>query len=131
MRIIRNLLLNVWSFFQVSWNFDPVKYWKKEESDYPEENTCDNEVFRSTILHHKKNKHIHASAADLLHYSIRIGNLDWCKFGHYKNEAGEIDFLCCRKVDTMLIASVKFQSAREISRHPAFMGICPTISHTC
>ena len=38
-----------------------------EESDYSEENTCDNEVFRSTILHHKKNKHIHASAADLLH----------------------------------------------------------------
>ena len=25
-----------------------------EESDYSEENTCENEVFRSTILHHRK-----------------------------------------------------------------------------
>ena len=33
-----------------------------EKSDYSEENTCDNEVFRSTIFHH-----IQASAAELLH----------------------------------------------------------------
>ena len=39
-----------------------------DESDYSEENTCDNEVFRSTILHHRKKiKRIHASAAHLLH----------------------------------------------------------------
>ena len=37
----------------------------------------------------KKTKHIHASAADLLH--IRIGNLDWWKCGHCKNETGEIE----------------------------------------
>ena len=30
----------------------------KEESDYPEENTCDDEVFRSTILHHRKKLNI-------------------------------------------------------------------------
>ena len=35
-----------------------------EESDYSEESTCKNEVFRSTI---EKTKHIHASAADLLY----------------------------------------------------------------
>ena len=35
-----------------------------EESDYSEENTCDNEVFCTTIFHPK---YIHASAADLLH----------------------------------------------------------------
>ena len=34
-----------------------------EKSDYSEESTCDNEDFRSTILH----LNIHASAADLLH----------------------------------------------------------------
>ena len=34
-----------------------------EDSDYSEENTCENEVFRTTI----ETKHIHASAADLLH----------------------------------------------------------------
>ena len=39
--------------------------------------------------HEKKNKHIYASAADLLY--IRTGNRDWCKCGHCKNEAREID----------------------------------------
>ena len=83
-----------------------------EECDYSEENTSDNEGFRSTILqpfqfepeqkrtccnenHEKDTKHIHVSAADLLH--IRIGNLDWRKCGHCKNEARKIDRLCCSK----------------------------------
>ena len=65
-----------------------------KESDNSEENTTENEDFHSTILqpfqfepeqkktcsngsHEKKTKHIHTSAANLLH--IRIGNLDWCK----------------------------------------------------
>ena len=42
--------------------------------------------------HEKETKHIHASAADLLH--IRIGSLDWCKYVHCKNEAKEIDCDC-------------------------------------
>ena len=63
----------------------------------------------------------------LLH--IRIGHLDWCKCGHCKNEAREIDCLCCRKVDAMLIAAAKIPEREEASRHPAFMGNCPTISH--
>ena len=65
-----------------------------EESDYSEENTSDDEDFRSTILqpfqfepeqkktcgnesHEKETtetKHIHASATNLLH--IKLGNLD-------------------------------------------------------
>ena len=53
----------------------------------------------------KKTKHIHASGANLLH--IRIVNLDWRKCGHRKNEAREIDCLCCREVNAMLIASAK------------------------
>ena len=36
-----------------------------KDSDFSEENTCENEVFRSTIQ--EKAKHIHASTADLLH----------------------------------------------------------------
>ena len=45
-----------------------IKFWSSErntkirniyivtyaESDYSEENTCDNELFRATILHHRK-----------------------------------------------------------------------------
>ena len=54
-----------------------------EKSDHSEENTCDNEVFLSTI---------HDSAVDLL---------------HCKNEAREIDCLCRREVDAMLIASAQ------------------------
>ena len=49
--------------------------------------------------------HESASAADLLH--IRIGNIDWSKCEHCKNEATEIGCLCCREVDIMLIASAK------------------------
>ena len=55
--------------------------------------------------HEEKTKHIHASAAHLLH--IRIGNLDWYKSVHCKNEAREIDSLCCREVNAMIIASAK------------------------
>ena len=58
--------------FQVSSNFDPVKEILKirchlyfnEEGDYSEESASENEVFCSTKT---KTKHIHASAADLLH----------------------------------------------------------------
>ena len=38
-----------------------------EESDYSEGNTCNNEVVRTTILHHRKELNIPASAAGLLH----------------------------------------------------------------
>ena len=46
------------------------------------------------------------------------------KCGHCKNEAREKHCLSCTEVDAMLTASAK-------TRHPAFMGICPTISQTC
>ena len=56
--------------------------------------------------HEKETKNTrYASAADLLH--IRIGNLIWCKCGHCKNEVKEINCLCCRELDAMLIASAK------------------------
>ena len=70
-----------------------------EESDYSEENTNGNVVFRATILqsfqfepelektcgngnHEKETKHFHASAVNLLH--IKIENLDCCKCRHWK-----------------------------------------------
>ena len=68
----------------------------------------------------KKLKHIHASAADLLH--IRIRNLGWCKCGHYKNEARETDCLDCREMNAMLIASTKIPE-REGSRGNLIMQI--------
>ena len=42
-----------------------------------------------------------------LRAAILENNSGWLplKCGHCKNEAREIDFLCCRKVDVMFIAS--------------------------
>ena len=69
--------------FQVALNFDPVKKKKKkenmishlyfnEESNYSEENTYDNEVFRSTILQHRKKLNI--LTLQLLIYYIQFLN---------------------------------------------------------
>ena len=81
--------------------------------------------------HEKEIKHIDASAADLLH--VRIGNLNWCKCEHCKKDAREIDCLCCREteVDAMFINSAKIPQCEGSILSPAFMGYCPTISHTC
>ena len=84
--------------------------------------TCGNE------RHEKETQHIHAFAADLLY--VRKKNLDWCKCWHCINAAREIDCLCCREVDAMLIVRLKSQGTKEASCHPAYMGICLTISHT-
>ena len=71
-----------------------------EESDYSDKNTSDKEDIRSTTLqpfqfepeqkktcgnesHEKETKHMHVSAADLLH---GIGNLDWYKCGRCKTK---------------------------------------------
>ena len=54
--------IKFWSSERNTENTTPHLYFN-EESDY----ACDNGVFRSTILHHKKIKHNDASAADLLH----------------------------------------------------------------
>ena len=73
--------------------------------------------------HEKETKHNQASAADLLH--IRLGNLDWCKYGHCKNEAREIDCLCCRVVGAMLIASAKIPEAEGNIWLSSFYGQLP------
>ena len=72
------------------------------ESDYSEENTCDNEVFRSTIFqpfqldleqkktcgsetYKKETVYIHALAANLL--NIRIANFDWVQIKTLKKRS--------------------------------------------
>ena len=79
----------------------------------------------------KKKKHIYASAANLSY--IRKGNLNCCMGGHCKNEATEIDCLCCREieVDAMLIILTKIPQCEESISLPAFMSYCRTISRTC
>ena len=52
---------------------------------------------------------------DVLH--IRIGDLDWCKCGHGKNETREINCLCGRDVNVIFIASGKIPE-REGSISP-------------
>ena len=113
-----------------------------EESDYSEENTSDNEDYRSAIFqpfqfepkqkkktcgnesHKKEIKHIHASAADLLY--IRIGNLDWYKYGHFKNETREIDRLFSLSIiDAMLTASAKILEREGSTSPSSFHGQLP------
>ena len=58
-------------------------------------------------------------------YYILIGNLNWCKCGHCKNEAIEKYCLCCRKVDAKLIALAE-TPGREGSISPSsFYGQLP------
>ena len=68
----------------------------------------------------KETKPIHASAPDLLH--IRLGNLNWCYCGYCKNEAREIDGLCCREVDAMLPASAKIPKCEGNISPSSFCG---------
>ena len=84
LRIIGSLLLNVWSFFRFSLNFETVKellkirchiyIFKKKEfwRRMNEENTCENDVFGSTILHHRKKLNI--ITPQLLMYYIQYQN---------------------------------------------------------
>ena len=112
------------------------------ESDYSEENTSDNEGLRSTIFqpfqfesdqkktcgnesHDKETKHIYSSAADLLH--ITIGNLNWCKCGPCKNEAREVDCLCCREIEVgvMVMNSTKIPQGEVRILPSSFYGQLP------
>ena len=53
------------------------------------------------------------------------------KYGHCKRETREIDCLCCREVDAMLIISAKIPEREGASPYQAFMSIWQTISDTC
>ena len=79
--------------------------------------TCGNESYE------KETKHIHLSAADLLH--IRIGNLDWCKCRHCKNEAREINCPRCEEVDAMFIALAKIPESQKSISPSVFYGYLP------
>ena len=50
-----------------------------------------------------------------------------CKY--CKNEAREIDCLCCRELNVMFIALGKISEGEGTSGHAAFMCNCPTFSH--
>ena len=58
-------------------------------------------------------------------YSIRIENPEWCKCRLCKNEAREIDCLCCREVHEMLNASTKTQESGESISPSSFYGHLP------
>ena len=47
------------------------------------------------------------------------------KCGHYKNKGREIDCLCCREVDAMLLASVKILEYEGSISPSSFYGHLP------
>ena len=63
-------------------------------------------------------------------FKLQLSNY-WCECGHCKNEAREIDCLCCRKVDAMLIAAAKIPKSDGSISPSSFYVNCPTTSHTC
>ena len=97
-------------------NFDPVKEILKmrchshlyfnEESDYFEENTCEN---GSLSLCHRKKPNIFTPSCWFITHSIRIENLDWCKC-----QKPPLEVLCekrcslkCRKIHSKLLCRGK------------------------
>ena len=64
--IVFQAFLNFWSSEKNTENMKSHLYFN-EESDYCEENTSGNEVFRSNIFHHRKKLNIHGSAANVLY----------------------------------------------------------------
>ena len=57
MYIVFQVFIELWSSERITENTMSHLYFN-EESDCSEENTCENEVFRSTILHHRKKLNI-------------------------------------------------------------------------
>ena len=97
-------------------------YEMKWKSDYSEENTSDSEDFCSTIFQpfqfepeHNKNrvvmramrKKLNIFTLQLPIYYILEKESQSVQMRSCKNEGREIDCLCCREVDAMLIASAK------------------------
>ena len=84
-----------------------------EESYYFEENTCDNEVFASPFFNN---------------FSLSLNIKKMCGNGSHEKKAKPIHA-------SAALLHIKIgifdKSAREASRHAAFMGIRPTINHTC
>ena len=78
----------------------------------------------------EETKHIHVRLPVyyILEQEISIAgaNSDVAK----TKQAKQIVFVVERWMQCLLFR-LKSWSARETSRHPAFMGHCPTISHTC
>ena len=63
----------------------------------------------------------------ILEYEISVGtNADIAK----TNREKKIVFFVERWMQCLLLR-LKSRSAREASHHAAFMGNCPTVSHTC
>ena len=69
----------------------------------------------------KETKYVFTSVANLLH--IWTGNRNWYKCGHCKNEAREVDCLCCMEieVDAMLINPYS----------PNVTFLCPNVTFLC
>ena len=109
------------------------------EIDYSEENTSDNEDFRSTIFqrlqfepeqkkmwckesHEKETKDIHVSDVDLLHINRKSRPVQMWTL----QKRSEIALVVERWMQSLLLW-LKLWGVREVSHHPVFMGNCRTI----
>ena len=77
-----------------------------EESDHFEENPCVNEVFRFTILHHRKKLNMLTLHLPIYNCSIRIG-ISMMQIPTLLKQSERNRLPCCREVNAMLNASAK------------------------
>ena len=117
-----------------------------EENDYSEENTFDNEVFCSTILQlfqlepeqkicvlmRAMRKKLNIFKLQLVIFYILGQGIFISAIAYIAKMKLEkqIVFIADKWMQCVLL-QLKSQSLREASCHPAFMGICRAISHTC
>ena len=85
-----------------------------EESDYSEENTCHNEVYRSTSLHHRKklNTLTFQVSSYYIQYQNRKSQLMQMRDIAKPKREKQIVFFC-GEVDAMLIALAKIPEGEE------------------
>ena len=86
-------------------DMEPRKAIPKKSFVTEEENNCEEEIDLTT--------------------QDRIGNIDWCRCGF------KCKLMATFAESVYLLLRLKSRSVRGASRHSAFVGNCPTISHTC
>ena len=99
-----------------------------EESDYSQENTCDIEVFCTTILHCIKKLNIFTLPLPIyyIQYQNRKSRFVLKQTLQKLTKGNRLPLL--RGECNAYSFGINSQNAREAFHPPAFMGICPTIT---
>ena len=93
-----------------------------EESDYSKENTCHNEDFCTTILHHRKILNIFTLQLSIYYIQYWNRKSQLVQMRTLQKRSEEIDCLCCRGMDAILIPSIKIPESKGSISTSSFYG---------